>query len=76
MCGIGVLMGIILEGLLGYLCPIRMMYLLKLPFDQNIIMINHKSNSNFNSHIIFSMMQIGLFELLVLMAKRLPPVLK
>jgi hypothetical protein len=28
------------------------MWLLKSPFDQNSIMINHKLNGNFNSHII------------------------
>jgi hypothetical protein len=29
-----------------------MMWLLKSLFDQNSIMINHKSNNNFKSHII------------------------
>ena len=29
-----------------------MMWLLKSKFDQNLIMINHKFNSNFMSHII------------------------
>jgi hypothetical protein len=32
--------------------PLIMMWLLKLSFDQNSIMINHKSNGNFKSHII------------------------
>jgi hypothetical protein len=31
------------------------MCLLKSPFNQNLIMINHKSNDNFNNYIIFSM---------------------
>jgi hypothetical protein len=29
------------------------MWLLKLPFDQNLIMIYQKSNGDFKSHIIF-----------------------
>ena len=29
------------------------MWLLKLPFDQNLIIINYKSNGDFKSHIIF-----------------------
>jgi hypothetical protein len=31
---------------------LRMMWLLKLIFDQNSIMISYKSNGDFNSHII------------------------
>jgi len=31
----------------------KMMWLLKLPFDQNLIMIYQKSNGDFKSHIIF-----------------------
>jgi hypothetical protein len=30
-----------------------MMSLLKLSFDQNLIIINHKLNDDFNSYIIF-----------------------
>jgi len=41
-----------------------MMWLLKLSFDQNSIMINHKFNNDFNNHIIFNIIQIGLLELL------------
>jgi hypothetical protein len=51
------ILGVILEGLL--VSYIRMMWLLKSQFDQNLIMINHKSNGNFNNHIIFSRTQIG-----------------
>jgi hypothetical protein len=36
---------------LSYVNP-RMMWLLKLIFDQNSIMISYKSNGDFNSHII------------------------
>jgi hypothetical protein len=32
---------------------LKMMWLLKLPLDQNLIVIYHKSNSDFKSHIIF-----------------------
>ena len=42
-----------------------MMWLLKSLFNQNLIMINHKSNGDFNRHIILSMTQVGLLELLV-----------
>jgi hypothetical protein len=46
-----------------------MMWLLKSSFDQNLIMINHKFNSDFNSYIILSKIQVikskvGLLELL------------
>jgi hypothetical protein len=34
-----------------------MMWLLKSPFDQNSIMINHKLNSDFNNHIILGEIQ-------------------
>jgi hypothetical protein len=34
------------------------MWLLKSPFDQNSIMINHKFNYDFNSHIILSRIQV------------------
>jgi hypothetical protein len=41
-----------------------MMWLLKSSIDQNPIMINHKSNGDFNSHIILSKTQVGLLKLL------------
>jgi K+ transporter len=40
------------------------MWLLKSPFDQNSIIINHKSNDDFNCHIIHSRTQIDLLKLL------------
>jgi uncharacterized protein (DUF1919 family) len=40
-------------------------WLLKLPFDQNSIIINHKPNSNFNSYVIFLWTQKGLVALSV-----------
>ena len=36
-----------------------MMWLFKLLFDQNLIIINYKFNSNFNNHIIFGGTQKG-----------------
>jgi len=33
--------------------PLKMIWLLKLPCDQNSILINHKLNGNFKSHLIF-----------------------
>ena len=49
-----------------------MIWLLKLQFDQNSIIINHKSNADFNSHIIFSKTQVNFLELLVIMILDLP----
>jgi hypothetical protein len=37
---------------LSFITP-KMKWLLKLSFDQNLIMINHKSNNNFKRHLIF-----------------------
>jgi hypothetical protein len=53
---------------MSYLCPTRMIWLLKTSFDQNPIMINYKSNDNFNSHIILSRTQVCLIELLLIIA--------
>jgi len=43
------------------LCPSRvsprMMHLLKSPLDQNLIVINHKLNGDFKSHIILGRIQ-------------------
>jgi hypothetical protein len=41
-----------------------MMWLLKLLFDQNLIMINHKPDGDFNSHIILRWTKDGLVTLL------------
>jgi hypothetical protein len=51
---------------MSYLYPTKMMWLLKLPFDQNPIMIDYKSNCDFNSYIIFSRTQVGFLKLLKL----------
>jgi hypothetical protein len=40
------------------------MYLLKSQFNQNLIIINHKSNSNFKCHIIFRITREKLLTLL------------
>jgi hypothetical protein len=40
------------------------MWLLKSPVDQNSIMINHKPNGNFRSHIILEVTQEELLALL------------
>ena len=44
-----------------FVSRLRMMWLIKSIFDWNAIMINHKLNSNFNSHIIFGGTQELLF---------------
>jgi hypothetical protein len=42
----------------SYSCvPPKMMQFLKSPLDQNSIMINHKLNGDFKSHIILGEMQ-------------------
>jgi hypothetical protein len=41
-----------------------MMWLLKSQFDQNLIMINYKSNNNFKSHIILGVIKERLIALL------------
>jgi hypothetical protein len=42
---------------MSYLClsyvPLKIMWLLKLQYDQNSISINNKSNNDFKSHLIF-----------------------
>jgi hypothetical protein len=43
-----------------------MIWLLKLLFDQNSIIINHKFNGDFNSHIIFSKNTSGLSKIIPL----------
>jgi hypothetical protein len=44
--------------------PLKIMWLLKSPVDQNSIMINHKPNGNFRSHIILEVTQEELLALL------------
>jgi hypothetical protein len=44
---------------LFFFCPPKFMWLLKLPLDQNSIMIYHKFNSNFKSHINFERIKGG-----------------
>jgi hypothetical protein len=43
-----------------------MTLLLKSSFDQNLIMIIHKPNGDFKSHLIFGGTQEGLLALLVI----------
>ena len=49
--------------LVSILCPsyipLKMRWLLKLSFDKNPIMINHKSNDDFKSYITLEMTQYG-----------------
>jgi hypothetical protein len=45
--------------------PQKMKWLLKSQFDQNSIVIDHKLNDNFKSHLIFGMTQEKLLVLLV-----------
>jgi hypothetical protein len=48
---------------MSYSCPscvpLKITWLLKLPFDQNSILINHKPNGDFKSHLIFRGTQEG-----------------
>ena len=48
------------------------MWLLKLLFDENSIIINHKSKCDFNSHIILNRIQIGFLKLLSTTCDRQP----
>jgi hypothetical protein len=44
--------------------PLKIRWLLELPFYQNSILINHKLNGNLKSYIIFEVTEDGLLTLL------------
>jgi len=44
---------------MSYLCPSKNDVIFKITIDQNSILINHKLNGNFKSHLIFRGTQEG-----------------
>jgi hypothetical protein len=50
------------SSLYPHFVPPKLMWLLKSPLDQNLIMIYHKFNSNFKSHINFERIKRGQWD--------------